>query len=134
MIRTLRSQRAKSSRRAQRSCGPSPGSRANRHFAAANGDHIRNKGQAVVRGRVGKRRIASTFQVADVSRALYSVSKICDDNCEVHFTKTEGRVTRDGKVIAVFLREGGLYVAPITIGGDEGGGLASTFVGQGPKQ
>jgi hypothetical protein len=54
--------------------------------------------------------INSVFQVAQVSRPLYSVSKICDSGCDVTFNKTEGRVLKNGKLIATFPRRGGLYV------------------------
>jgi hypothetical protein len=53
--------------------------------------------------------------VTDVTRALYSVSKMCDEGCEVHFTATEGIVTKQGKVVAKFVREGGLYVVEMEI-------------------
>ena len=57
----------------------------------------------------GGGRTKSVFQVADVTRALYSVSEICDDGYEVYLTATEGVITKGGKVITRFAREGGLY-------------------------
>ena len=78
----------------------SPNSRAGRNFVAANGGKIRNHGQSMVKMRTkdGKR-IASTFQVADVTRPLYSVSKLCDAGYDVSFKKDEALVTKDGKVV-----------------------------------
>ena len=75
----------------------------------------------------GGRNVRSTFQVADVTRALYSVSKICDDGCEVYFTATEAVVTKHGNVVTRFKREGGLYTAEMEI--KPGSGEKSPFVG-----
>jgi len=96
---------------------PSPASRAGRHFQGANGKTIENKGQSTVRMRAKDTdvRINSIFQIAQGSRPLYSVSKICDTGCEVHFTKDEGRVTRNGKLIAAFPRRGGLYIGTLIV-------------------
>ena len=60
-------------------------------------------------------KIDTTFQVADVSRPLFSMSKICDQGNEVHVTAKEAVVTRNGKVVARFQREGGLYVAELSM-------------------
>ena len=60
-------------------------------------------------------RINSVFQIARVSRPLYSVSRVCDAGCEVSFNQTEGKVTKNGKVIAVFPRRGGLYVGTLMV-------------------
>ena len=60
-------------------------------------------------------KINSIIQIAEVSRPLYSVSKICDSGCEVHFAKDEGRVTRNGKLIATFPRRGGLYIGTLMV-------------------
>ena len=56
----------------------------------------------------------------DVTRALYSVSKICDDGCEVYFTATEAVITKGGKVVTRLAREGGLYTAEMEIKPDSG--------------
>ena len=79
----------------------------------------------------GGKRIKSVFQVADVTRALYSVSKICDDGCEVYFTATEAVITKGGKVITRFAREGGLYCAEMEI--EPGAGDGSPFAWPGAK-
>jgi len=107
----------------------SPNSKAGRNFVAANGGKIVNHGQSTVRMKTPKgRRVASTFQVAEVTRPLYSVSKLCDYGYGVNFTADEGVVKKNGEVIHVFKREGGLFVAEMMIGDDI---PASTFVGQG---
>ena len=89
---------------------PSASSIAGRHFMGANGKTIENRGQAAVAMKCGTANINSVFQIARVSRPLYSVSRICDAGCDVHFNKTEGRITKGGKLVATFPRRGGLYV------------------------
>ena len=90
---------------------PSPGSKKGKHFVAANGGQILNLGEAVLNMDDNQgHKIRSNFQVAEVSRMLYSVSQCCDTGCEVHFTATEGLVTKQGKTVATFPRRGGLYV------------------------
>jgi len=110
----------------------SANSRAGRNFIAANGGKIKNHGQSTVRmkTKAGKR-VASTFQVADVTRPLYSVSKLCDAGYDVAFSKTEALVTKGGEVVHRFHREGGLYVAEMSIGDDE---PDPSFGGQGAKR
>jgi len=96
---------------------PSAASRAGRHFQGANGKTIENKGQSTVHMRAKETgvKINSVFQIAEVSRPLYSVSQICDSGCEVAFNKDEGRVTRGGKLIATFPRRGGLYIGALMV-------------------
>jgi hypothetical protein len=111
----------------------SEGSRRGRHFIAADGNRIANLGQA----RVGvhdaacKSSFGSVLQIAEVSRPLYSVSKICDTGASVTFTGAEATVKgNNGRTLAKFVREGGLYVADLEFT-DEGGQRAPGFPGQG---
>ena len=115
---------------------PSAGSRNGRHFVAANGDRMRNRGEARLKLADPKAgtTIHSTFQVADVTRALYSVSKMCDEGCVVTFTESEGTVTKDGQVVARFVREGGLYVAEMEIIGSTADAASSPFTGRGTEE
>ena len=112
----------------------SEGSRRGRNFLAANGDKIPNLGEA----KLGLRDVEtqgafeSVFQVADVTRPLCSVGKICDAGAEVKFTKERAEVFFNGNLLAVFEREGGLYLANLEI--TDQGDPASTFVGQGVKR
>ena len=111
----------------------SANSKAGRNFVAANGGKIINHGQATVHGRTPKgRRVASTFQVAQVTRPLYSVSKLCDAGYKVAFDDKEGVVSKNGDVIHVFKREGGLYVAELMVGCDSP--EPTPFVGQGGQK
>ena len=115
---------------------PSPGSRNGCHFVSASGDRMKNRGEAKLKlndPRAGTI-LTSTFQVADVTRALYSVSKMCDEGCVVTFTATEGVVTKDGKVVAKFVREGGLYVAEMQIMGRADDTKPSPFTRQGGEE
>ena len=115
---------------------PSAGSRSGRHFVAANGDRMRNRGEARLKLSDPKAgtTLHSTFQVADVTRALYSVSKMCDEGCVVTFTESEGTVTKDGKVVARFVREGGLYVAEMEIMGSTADAAPAPFTGRGSEK
>ena len=115
---------------------PSPGSRNGCHFVSASGDRMKNRGEAKLKlsdPRAGTI-LTSTFQVADVTRALYSVSKMCDEGCVVTFTATEGIVTKDGQVVARFAREGGLYVAEMKILGRADAPRPSPFIRQGSEE
>jgi hypothetical protein len=56
--------------------------------------------------------IQSTFQVAEISRPLMSVSKICDQGYTCVFTKDGAQVLdKDQKPVSKFERRSGLYVA-----------------------
>jgi len=115
---------------------PSKASRKGLGFIAANGARIPNLGEA----KVGMKEesggsINSTFQVADVSRPLYSVSRVCDQGCDVHFCATHAWITKGGVEVARFPREHGLYVAEMILqppGKDAGD--ASGFARQGAEQ
>jgi len=50
-----------------------------------------------------------------VTRPLHSVSRMCDEGCEVMFTKTEAIVKKNGKVVSRYPRKGGLYVRSVKI-------------------
>ena len=95
---------------------PTEDSRNGRGFRVADGKVIPNKGEATpqfeVDGPEGQRHaITSTFQVANVSNPLRSVSMICDAGFDVLFTKTEAsvRVPDTGQVVCTYSRSGGLY-------------------------
>ena len=100
----------------------SAGSRAGQHFIAAGGARIPNEGQFTLELRSGgmeKRQgkdIKSTFQVAKVTRPLWSVGRICDEGFDVRFTSCEAHVlTREGKEVCKFNRRGGLYIAELSL-------------------
>ena len=92
-----------------------------KNFVGAGGDTIRNHGSAkVVLEQENGKQVSSTFQVADVCRALHSVSTICDNDHEVLFIKGSATVVPGGslskylkevKHLAAYPRRGGLYVS-----------------------
>ena len=92
-----------------------------RNFISASGDTIKNHGKADV-SLINEDDIEvdSSFQVADVCRPLHSVSKVCDTDKEVLFTKHGGVVVPAGalsrflgpvKALAKYPRKGGLYAS-----------------------
>jgi len=113
-------------------------SKKGRGFVAACGTRIPNQGeiQMIMSGDDCSKPIRSTFQAANVTRALYSVSQICDTGCEVNFNKTVGIVKRNGREIARFPRKGKLYVANKNVKSppeQDTGTRASDFTRQGRK-
>ena len=54
--------------------------------------------------------MSSVFQVAEITRPLMSVSRICDQDMICIFEKTHARiVTQQGETVARFERDRGLY-------------------------
>ena len=94
-------------------------------FVGAGGDPIKRHGKALVQLKQdGFAAINQVVQVADVTRALHSVSQIADTDKEVLYTKGEAVVVPDGalskylkycKKLAVYKRRGGLYVGKMKI-------------------
>ena len=65
--------------------------------------------------------IKSVFQVAETTRPLMSVSKICELGHKCVFDDSKAEViTKSGKILCTFQRKGGLYVAEITLKSPEG--------------
>ena len=100
----------------------SAGSRPGQQFIAAGGARIPNEGQFILALRSGDlekkkgRDIKTTFQVAKVTRPLWSVGRICDEGFEVKFTNNEAYVlTKEGKEVCKFNRKRGLYVAELRL-------------------
>ena len=59
---------------------------------------------------------SSIFQVAKVTRPLWSVSKICDQGHWVKFRKQGATAyTEDNVPVCVFERKGGLYVGRVKL-------------------
>ena len=107
---------------------PSPGSTKGQHFMAANGHVIDNEGQTQVHLTTeADKTLSSCFQMAKVSRPLYSVPQMTDEGCTVIFTKGVGKVLK-GKVrvmaereVASFKRKGGLYLARMKVNRPDSG-------------
>ena len=61
--------------------------------------------------------ISSTFHIANVTRPLMSVGKICDEGMTVTFSKTSAVVQdKEGRTVCKFERQaGGLYIAKMRL-------------------
>ena len=96
----------------------SPGSRAGQHFVCAGNKRIPNKGQVTLglKEPQGSKTIKSTFQVAQVTRPLWSVGKICDEGFKIIFDEQKAEVMdKQGKVVCKFDRQGGLYLSKLRL-------------------
>ena len=95
---------------------PSGAGRNGGGYITASGDRIGNEGQCAPQLETtdGDNTANSVFQVAQVTRNLMSIGRICDNGNEVLITKERGVVTsKTGKAIATFERDKGLYVATL---------------------
>ena len=95
---------------------PSQGSKRGQNFVIGDGNKLPNQGEFVLNLMTDgddPSAIASTFQVAKVSRPLMSVGKICDNGMNVIFDDAKARVmSKDGTTVCTFERQnGGLYLA-----------------------
>lgn len=112
----------------------SPGSRRGHNFVVGNGHRVPNEGQVQLNMEAPSSdtdgrplRVQSTFQVAEITRPLMSVSSICDQGHSCVFTKEKAQVLdAAGKELCSFKRENGLYVASMKLR------PPSPFVGQAP--
>ena len=95
----------------------SNGSMRGLHFVAANGDTIDNEGEATLNLWPEETQVPlqSTFQIAAVSRPLYSASKVTDLGCTISMDKASAIVSKNGRPIAKFLRKRGLYLCKMTL-------------------
>ena len=63
-----------------------------------------------------KQSLNSVFQIADITRPLMSVSKICDQGLFCFFGKEKAIIQNaEGKNVCEFQRRGGLYVATMKL-------------------
>ncbi len=96
-------------------------SRAGAAFLAADGGRIKNHGESLLQlvavdSKGGEHAIQSTFQVADVTRALWSVGLICDSGLDVRLRKDDASVLdTSGRELCHFVRSGGLYLATVRL-------------------
>ena len=96
-------------------------SRAGAAFLAADGGRIKNHGESLLQlvaadSKGGEHAIQSKFQVADVTRALWSVGLICDSGLDVRFRKNDASVLDgNGRELCHFVRNGGLYIATVRL-------------------
>ena len=100
----------------------SAGSKAGQNFIAANNHRIPNRGQMTLAlqgersGQKKGREFKTTSQVATVSRPLWSVGRICDEGFDVKVMKDGAQILKkDGIVVCRFKRQGGLYIAKMSL-------------------
>ena len=95
----------------------SSGSRRHQNFIVGNGEKVPNEGEISLNMESSGAKnvmnsIRSTFQIAEVTRPLMSVGRVCDQGLQCLFTKVDARVTDlEGGLVCLFHRVGGLYVA-----------------------
>ena len=97
----------------------SAGSKCGQGFLVGNGERVPNRGQLRLRmksnGDDGVL-MSSIFQVAEITRPLMSVSKICDQDMICIFEKSHARIVdQQNNVVARFEREGGLYTCTMRL-------------------
>ena len=79
---------------------------------------IPNQGQVTLglKGLNKVKAIKSTFQVADVTRPLWSVGRICDEGFKIVFDDKKAEVPdKNGRVVCTFDRQGGLYLSKLRL-------------------
>ena len=96
-------------------------SRAGAAFRGADGGRIRNHGESLLQmmtmdGKGAGHAVTSHFQVADVTRPLWSVGLITDSGLEVKFWDDHASIfDKNGHEICHFARTGGLYVTTVQL-------------------
>jgi hypothetical protein len=96
-------------------------SKAGAAFVGADGGRIANHGESLLKivsedSKGNKHHITSNFQVADVTKALWSVGLICDSGLDVRFKKHEALILdARGVELCRFERIGGLYVTTVML-------------------
>ena len=99
----------------------SPGSKQREKYVVGNGQRVKNEGEVLLNmtSEVGgkARNFQSCFQVANVTRPLMSVSKVCDQGLRCIFEDERATIVdkKTGKEIATFERRGGLYIAKMKL-------------------
>jgi hypothetical protein len=90
-------------------------------FVAADGGKIDNQGEALLNlitmdSKGSGHAVRANFQIADVTRALWSVGLICDSGLQVKFAAmTASILDPSGKEICHFERKHGLYIATVQL-------------------
>jgi len=107
-----------------------------KNFVGANGDVIANMGEVevIMEAPDTGTEIGSTFQLAKVTRALYSVSKMDDGGAEIRIKGGKASVYKGNQHITTFTREGGLYTSMMKLRKPKPSNVASEdFRRQGKK-
>ena len=100
---------------------PSALSKLGAAFVAADGGKIDNEGEALLNmvtsdSKGGGHAVKANFQIADVTRALWSVGLICDSGLQVRFAAMSASIlSKSGEEICHFERRHGLYIATVQL-------------------
>ena len=90
---------------------PSEGSKKRQKYLSASGERLPNLGEKRIHGHTNENwAVNSTFQIAEVTRPLCSVSQICDRGNEVHFTSQGGFIVNQQGRRTHFKRDNNVYV------------------------
>jgi hypothetical protein len=94
----------------------SQGSRRLQNFVVGNGQKVPNEGEVALNMECGGVPLRSVFQVAEVTRPLMSVGRVCDQGMKCLFDDKSALVLApDGTEVCRFERQGGLYVAKLML-------------------
>ena len=95
----------------------SSGSRRKQNFIVGNGEKVPNEGQVTLNMFADDTKaIRSVFQIAEVTRPLMSVGRICDQGMLCTFDESKALITdKDNNEVCRFDRRGGLYVATMKL-------------------
>ena len=96
---------------------PSPGSRRGQNFVVGNGERLPNEGQIEVNMQANDdKEFFSVFQVAEVTRPLMSISRICEQGFVCVFDVNGAKVmNQQGETVCTFGRDGGLYTGKLKL-------------------
>ena len=74
-------------------------------------------------------KLQSCLQIAEVTRPLMSVNRVCDQGLECWFNDTEDRVLdKSGKTLVTFQRQGGMYISEMRLKPPEGFGGPPRYI------
>jgi hypothetical protein len=94
----------------------SVGSRRGQNFVVGNGQRVPNEGELHLNMEADGIPLQSVFQVAEITRPLMSVGRVCDQGLTAKFDKEKAVISDEaGKVMCTFVRTGGLYVARLKL-------------------
>ena len=92
------------------------GSRRGQNFVVGNGQKVPNEGEINLNMECEGVPLQSTFQVAEITRPLMSVGRVCDQGLTCTFDKEKAVIAdKDKAVLCTFARMGGLYVARLKL-------------------
>ena len=94
----------------------SAGSKRKQNFVVGNGQKVPNEGEVHLNLSCNGTPLRSVFQVAEVTRPLMSVGRVCDQCLDCLFKKEYASIIDEGsREVCRFERVGGLYVAKLDL-------------------